>query len=214
MFSTVKKARIGLLVYSLLGIIAIGVCYITDFVNNDVITWSAYVMAAVPVLFLSILPLCFSVKHKRLLSLIILSGASLALLYLLDIVSPGKAWFGSLAFPIALQALASLWVSGLVLHFVKLNKWFLSAALLAVFGSALIFSISNRLDDFIPKGASPLINIVGIFSVAVVAAGLCVGGYIQRVLKGRRLGAQRAAGTAADSPSNRATTDLLEQPTH
>lgn len=208
MVNKVKMARIGLLVYSLLGVIAVGVCYITDFVNNDTITWSIYVMSAVSVLFLSILPLCFAFKYRRLASLAVLSGASLALLYLLDTISPGDTRSRALAFPIALQVLASLWISGLVLRFFKFSKWYLSAALLASFGSALVLSISHRLDDVIQKRTPPLINIVGIFSVVVVAAGLCVGGYMQRSFRERKQNAHSEMEIEAESPVNGVGTDL------
>ena len=148
------------------------------------------------------------------LSLGILSAASLGLLYLFDTVTPGITWFGELAFPIAVQALASIWISGIILRFVRLNKWFLSAALLAIFGTGLILAISWRLDNFIKKGAPPLINIIGIFAVAVTAAALCILGYIQITIKHRKADAQRAAEIKADSPAELKGSNIAQQPTH
>ncbi len=176
-----KKVRAALLIYVLLGVIGIGVCFIIDFVINAGVTWSLYVLYAVPFLFLGMLPLCFHFKHNKIVSLAVLSVLVIPFLYLLDTIVPTSNWFVPLALPVALRFLFGLWGCGIILKFAKVNKWFMSAFLLGIFGFFMTITTVQSVSAFTVTILSPLIMIIGLFSFTMIASTLAVIGYIRGI---------------------------------
>lgn len=184
---TNKKAHAALLIYTLLGVIAIGVCFIVDFATNEGLTWALYVLYAVPVLFLGMIPLCFHVKYNLVLSAAVLSITSIPLLFLLDSVTEKSDWFSPLGFPIAVRFLAGIWISGILLKIIPVkNKWYLSGILLFSFGTFMILSTVKIIEEHTGGELSQLISIIGVFSFAVSGAILASAGCFRKLFKGRK----------------------------
>jgi hypothetical protein len=183
---TNKKARTALLLYTLLGVMAIGVSFIVDFANNEGVTWSLYVLYAVPVLFLGMIPLCFRAKGNVVLSAAVLSIASFPLLYLLDSVSAGSDWFSPLALPVAARFVAGLWIGGVLLKILPMkNKWYLGGALLLVFGLFMSSTTLTSVEAFTGNTLSQFSRYIGVLSSVVAGIALASVGYFTRQFKGK-----------------------------
>jgi hypothetical protein len=181
-----KKARTALLIYALLGVIAIGVSMIVDFANNEGISWSLYVLYTVPLPFLGIIPLCFRVKHNRILSAAVLSITSFPLLFLLDSISGANEWFSPLALPIAIKSIAGLWIGGVLLKVIPMkNKWFLSGALLLVFGAVISLTTLASVEAHIGRTLSQFYYIIAVLSSGMAGIALASVSYFWRQFKGR-----------------------------
>jgi hypothetical protein len=188
--NTNKKARTALLIYTLLGVIAIGVCFIVNFANSEGITWSLYVLYAVPVLFLGMIPLCFRVKYNIILSAAVLSVTSFPLLYLLDGISESSNWFSSLALPIAVKFIAGLWFGSVLLKIIPMkNKWYLSGILLLMFGIFMSLTTAATLEAYYADKSLELIRIIGVPSSIMAGAALASVGHFTKQLKGKIINA-------------------------
>lgn len=184
--SASKKARAILLIYTMLGVVAIGVCFIVDFATSAGITWSLYVLYAVPVLFLGMIPLCLKVKHNLALSAAVLSIMAFPFLYLIDNITEKSDWFAPLALPIAITAIAGAWISGIMLKFTPTkNKWVLSGILLFVYGTVMILTVVTTVGNYTGNTPSQLISIIGIFSFAVAGAILGSVGFFRGMIKSK-----------------------------
>lgn len=177
-----KIAVSALLIYTLLCSIAIGVCFIVNFAHDKGITWSAFVLGSVGYAWLTALPLFLAKKHKAFFSLAILPVTTIPFLYLLDQLTPPRSWFAPLALPIAASVILGIWICAAIVRFVKVNKWYLSAALVALFGTFTSLIVTSLVSQFLGEAVSPLNNIITIFSLVMVSAFLSVIGYIQSIV--------------------------------
>ena len=170
MLNKEKLARAGVLIYSIIGLFAILISVSRDYIPDLDVTWAMYVVYGVSFLFLILLPLCFKTKYSVLISGIVLSAGTLPLLYLIDGVSMESNWFVPLARPLAVIVLGQLWVFGVLLRFVKLNKWFMLAVMALVFGALTGTAAMHYVSVYLDRILSPYISL----RIAAAAMGVAV----------------------------------------
>lgn len=178
-------AKGALLIYTLLCSIAIGVCFIINFAHDKGITWSAFVLGSVGYAWLTALPLFVAKKRKAFLSLAILPVTTIPFLYLLDTLTPGGSWFVPLALPIAICVIMCIWICATIVRYARINKWYLSAALVVLFGISTHLIVTWLVNRFIGEAsaATSLSSIITIFSLVMVAALLAIIGYMHEIAK-------------------------------
>ncbi len=186
LIKTTEKAKAALLIYTLLGVVAIGVCFITDFIANKGVTWSLYVLYTVPFLFLGMIPLCFKTKHNIMISAGILSAAVIPLLYLFDTITERSTWFYPIGLPVAVRAIISLWLCVFMLKIIRINKFYLLGILFLAFGTFISLTTTSSVSNFTGKPVPELINIICIFGIAVFSLILFIIGYILNMTKKRK----------------------------
>lgn len=180
-----RKGGAALFLLALVAAVGVGGSFVIDFVHNRGITWSLYVLYTALYVMAGAWPLCLRMKHGVVLSLATLSVMAVPFLFLVDSVAPGSRWFGPLAWPIALRAILSLWVCGLMMRYIRWNKWFLGAGLAGVFGAFLCVSVHVSVNGYIPGARSPLNLIVALFAVGILALAVAAMGYVQEMMRHR-----------------------------
>jgi len=166
------------LILTLLCIVAAGVCGIADFANHEAITWSAFVICSVMLAWAVMLPLFLSRGKRLLLSLATLSVLINPFLYFVDRSISARSWFLPIGLPVAITGIASLWIAVALFRFVKVNKWYLTAGIVAVLGFVTDNVLISCINRFAGTPLSLLVNIISIFSLAVVGLILLIIGYI------------------------------------
>ncbi len=168
-----KLLKFAFFVVSIACFIAIGVCFITDIVLNDQITWAVYPFICVPFFWLLVSTLLLAAKHRIPCFIIVFSIAVFPFLSLLEHATPVHGWYKPLGFPLAVLSAISLVVTYILLRFTKINKLYLSAFLVLYYG--VVFSTIVRIfvARFLHQGFFTIdiaINTLACIGVAVLLA--------------------------------------------
>lgn len=149
MFMENKVSKVLFVVFSVLCIVGVMAAVIADLAINKGMSWSLYVIAAVPFGWIILSPVMLAKKGKTLWFIFMLTVAIFPFMYVLDKLTPVKGWFTVLAVPVGAAVILAVWLSFLVVKFLKIRKWYLSAFLLFVWGVAANFTIQYFVRDFV-----------------------------------------------------------------
>lgn len=168
-------------IFSILCVLALAVCLICDLAINKrlSLSWSLYVLSAVPFAWLVLTPLLVCKRNRIMLALAAFSAALLPYLYLTALLT-GGGWFSPLGLPIGLIGLAAFWLTWLLIRFAKINKWFISAALVFLYGVLCNTTIIIFVNLFLRQrwfGFSEVFNLITCTALTVM---LCIIGYGKR----------------------------------
>ncbi len=166
--TTSKQHKLAFLLFSLACLIAIGVCLICDFAINKSVVWSGYPLAGVLFGWLVIFPAILAGRHRLLFYLASLTVTVFPFLFVLESFTHVKGWFIGLAAPIAVIAVISCWIMFFVYKLFKVNKWFLSAVAMFLFGIVVATSADYYVSRFLNKSIFSLDNIISFFSCAAI----------------------------------------------
>ena len=167
--------KIWLMIFTLMCIIAMGVCAIVDYAINNAITWGYIPLLSIVFGYLIIMPM-FAKKHNIVLSLSSLTITILPFLYFMEKVVPVKEWFYSLALPISVVSIVGIWISYLAWHFLKISEWYKSSILIFMWG-LIISPIINHISDGLPYISFQ--NFINVFSCLVIVIVCGMYGYIK-----------------------------------
>lgn len=124
-------AFISLTLSLLVGMFVSGLC---NYVISEKFDWSLYVFGGCIFTWIVTAPLLKLKKHSLLISAAGLSISIIPLLSLIEYLCPAKEWLLSLALPVVLISLASLWTFLLLITLAKLKPLYLVASGLIIFG--------------------------------------------------------------------------------
>lgn len=170
-----KDKKLLLMIFTLLCIIAMGVCAIVDYRINNAITWAYIPILSVIFGYLITIPM-FAKKHKLVLFLSTVTITILPFLYLMEKAVTLKDWFYPVALPICIATIIGVWISYLLCHFLKISGWYKSAFLIFMWG-AIIPPIINHISDGLPYMS--LQNFTNVFSGLVISLACVIYGYIK-----------------------------------
>ncbi|AOT72879.1 hypothetical protein [Geosporobacter ferrireducens] len=173
-----KKRTAIFLLFSLFCVVSLGASYIVDFANHDNITWSAYVFCAVPLAWVVALPLFMAKGKKHWFSLLAFSVVFLPFLYFLERAIDSSNWFLPIGLPVGTTVIFILWAASLLLKLAKINKWYLTAGIIAVGGFAFEFVAIRSVVNFLGRPLSSWVSMAAIFVVAVISLLIVIIGYI------------------------------------
>lgn len=174
MITDSKISRIALKILTAACITAAIVCIIVNFAISRSITWAAYPLIAIPFVWIVALPSLLIKKHKLLLSLAAFSALTVPFLYLLEKLTPVKEWFAVLGVPAAISSIIALWITYFLVKYAKINKWYLSAILVFIYGVVLSGVINFFVAVLLNSGFLNLSTVVNILSCIVVTVLLVI----------------------------------------
>lgn len=163
-------------IFSAACVLAVVVCLICDFALNKGLGWSLYVLSAVPFVWLAASPLLLLKKWKTAVALGLFSVALLPYLYITARLT-GHAWFSPLGLPVGITGLFAFWAAWLLLRYAKINKWYLSAALVFIFGVAVNGVVNAFVNLFLSQRLYGVSDIISLLACTAVSVLLCVIGY-------------------------------------
>lgn len=175
------KCKLAFKIFSLLCFIAIFVCFICDFAINKSLTWSRYPLISTLCAWVVISPLLLAEKHKVVSSLAFFTVIIIPFLNFLERLTPVKGWFFELGRPVALTAFAAIWVTYVLIKFVKINKWYRSAAFVFIYAVVVSSVVNYYVDIFLGRNYLNLSNIINIISSVVVTALIVIIGYYRNI---------------------------------
>lgn len=167
--------KIIFMIFTLMCIMAVGICLIVDYAINGTITWSDISVLSIIFGYLIIMP-TFTNKNKILLFLLTLTITILPFLYLMEMSIPIKEWFYSLAIPVSIIGICGIWISYFVCCFFEISEWYKAAILIFIVG-AIMSPIINHIIDGLPYYS--LQNYINVFSSLVVSLACTIYGYIK-----------------------------------
>ena len=171
--------KLCLMIFTLMCIVAMGVCVIVDYAINNAITWGTIPMLSITFGYLIIIPL-FAKKYKIELSLCALTITILPFLYFMEKFVPVKDWFYSIALSISIVSIAGIWITYTICRFFKISVWYNSAILIFMWG-AIISPIINHIADGLPYISFQ--NFTNVFSCLIVSIICIICGYIKTTKK-------------------------------
>jgi hypothetical protein len=165
-------------ILSALFIIGITTCVIVDFAVNGKLVWAGYPVVSILFAWVLTLPLVMAAKNKIAWTLLVLTVSLPPYLLAMDGLTPGAPWFAALGLPIAVCAVAVIWIDYVVLRFMKLNSWYKAAASVFLYGIVLsnavnilaerftsgliiIFTLSNVINNVATIAVVVLLMIIG-----------------------------------------------------
>jgi hypothetical protein len=169
-----KKFKLLFMIFSLVCIIAVGVCLIVDMATGAGLFWSGLVFCGVVFLWAVVSPLLLAKKRKVLCALIAASIAALLLLYFVGLNNYGIGW---LAQPVTLGGIVACWITFFVLKYLKINKWYLSAIVFALFGVVYNILIEYHISAFIERSMFSWDNMIDLLACIAITALLAIVGY-------------------------------------
>lgn len=168
------KCKLAFKVLSLFCLIAIAVCCICNVVISKGFTWAWYPLLAIPFAWAVASPPLLAKKYRIAAALAALTVLITPFLYLLERLTPVNGWFSVLGAPVAVIGIIAVWITYFLVRFVKINRWYLSAALVFLYG-VVVSSVANYLADaFLGNNFLSLHNIVNILSCTAITALLCI----------------------------------------
>ncbi len=173
-----KRRTAIFLLFSLFCVVSLGASYIVDFANHDSITWSAYVFCAVPLVWVVALPLFMVKGKKHWFSLSAFSVVFLPFLYFLERAIDSSNWFLPIGLPVGATIILILWAASLLLKLVKVNKWYLTAGIIAAGGFVFEFVAIRSVVNFLGHPISAWVSMAAIFVFAVISLLIVIIGYI------------------------------------
>ena len=171
--------KVCFIIFTVLCIIAIGVCIIVDFALNKQITWAAYPILSVIVGWLILFPLIY---RKYTISLCLLFVTVIPFLYFLNKITPEPDWFYGMGVPISIVGIVMVLVTYLLFRFAKINIWYKLA--ITVFLAGIVSAIIDYIvDDFLRTNTSLIITIINFLSCLLIAVLLWITGYLKNKAK-------------------------------
>lgn len=164
------------MLFSMMCVIAVGVCVIVDVALNNNITWAWYPIISVVCGWLIATPGFFK---KYALSLLTATMAVNPFLYLLNLITPVKDWYFKLGLPAALTGIAFAWIIYLMIRFLKINIWYKAAISVFLGGVAVSPVIDYFVNRFLQQEMSLLSLVTNIFSCVVTSAAFFIAGHIK-----------------------------------
>lgn len=164
-------------IFSALCLIAVGVSLICDLVISRGLTWSLYVLISVPFVWLLATPPLI-LKKQRILSTMAVFTAALPLyLLLMEKLTPIRGWFVPMALPITIASLAAMWATWLLIRYVKINRWYMSAVLVFIYGVIIFAIVQVVVNGYVGQRLLGLSDYIVLLACSVITALLCVIGY-------------------------------------
>lgn len=172
-----KYLKLAFFASTVLYVIAVCVCFICDLAINKGVTWSAYPFGGAVFAWLITSSLLLAKKNRMFYALIALTVATIPLLCFLEWIMPVKGWFTPLALPLAVAGIAALWLTYLLLKYLKINRWYLFATIFFIYGVVLELFIEYRLAQFLDESFFSFGMIVNFVTSVVITALLGIIGY-------------------------------------
>jgi hypothetical protein len=130
-----NNRKIWALVFSLLCMMAVGICAIVNIAAENAFTWAIYPAISVFFGWLVLLPIIAKPNgfFQGLVMFTVLAGP-----FMMSVagVSDNYSWLMSTGLPITAVGLAALWASYSLVRFAKTNSWNKAALVVLTFGSA------------------------------------------------------------------------------
>jgi membrane protein YdbS with pleckstrin-like domain len=156
-------------------------CLIINYSVNHSINWSLYPIGALIVIWATIIPFLIMKKNKALGLFAGLTITLLPFLFLIQNLASVKGWVIPLALPVAGLSLLAFGVSLIAFTYFKLNKFYLAALTVFLFGVIVNFGVGVIVNRFLNKNDTNDIYRVSTMSVSVILSLiLIVAGYIKR----------------------------------
>jgi len=172
-----KDTKLWLMIFSLLCVIAIGVCVIVNVALENAFTWAVYPTIAVTLGWLIMLPF-FLQKKGFLWGLVSITVMAVPFLFIIEKFSGGD-WFMSLGLPVAIVGAVTLWISYAIIRFVKRSVWYKVAIIVL-----LVAWVDQIIDLIVCNFTRTEQSIVGIvatvFACVIAAFVFAIVGYARR----------------------------------
>ena len=164
------------MLFTLLCIIAVGVCVIVDCAINKGVTWAVYPIISVAFGWILSAPFFFG---RYMMPLLFATALTLPYLYLLNKNTPDPDWFTGIGLPAAVIGVVFVWVVYLICRFTKLNIWYKIAVPLFLGGVIVSPAIDHFVNRFLNEEMSFISLFTNIFSCVVASVVLGIVGYIR-----------------------------------
>lgn len=178
-----KKGNIIIAIIFIISVLSSCICLLCNYLIDNKLNWSLYVVGAFIVLWSVILPVF---KLKRFRAVVSLGGFTVTLilyLFLIQYLVAVKGWVIPLAIPIVILSNLTLGISLFIGFYNKINKFYRAAIIVLLFGVAYEIGVQKIIEGFIGKsGANEISMIITVVSSIVIAAILTVFGYINKKL--------------------------------
>jgi hypothetical protein len=109
------------MIFTVMCIIAMGVCAIVDIAINRTVTWTYIPVLSIAFGYAIIMPM-FAKTHKIELTLCALTITILPFLYFMEKIVWAKDWFHEIALPISVVSVSGMWISYLICRFFKTSQ--------------------------------------------------------------------------------------------
>jgi transcriptional regulator with XRE-family HTH domain len=157
--------------FSIICIIAIGVCIFVNLALNNLISWAMYPIVSVSFVWIVSIPVFF---HKYIFSLCTATVLVFPLLYFIDSITPVRSWFIPLGVPSAIIGLTIVWLSYLLFRFVKIDLYYRLAISPCTTGIIATLLINGYVDKFTNTTSSYLNTVINVFSYSLTTISFCL----------------------------------------
>jgi transcriptional regulator with XRE-family HTH domain len=178
-YKTSRINGIALTILSFTFLLAIFVCMLCNFVISRTFDWSLYPLGGEVVAWLIIFPFFALKRHRFVVSLAGLTISILPLLMLIEHLCPVKNWVFTMALPIVIISLISLWIIVLLFVYTRIKRFYLVSFVLILFGVFVNFSINKIVSSYISVPVNNISVPINAISFAFIAAVVLIIGSIK-----------------------------------
>ena len=164
-------------IISIVFLISAFVCLLCNFAISGLFDWSLYPTGALLLVWLTIIPLFFTGKHRGYISLFVMTLALIPYLFLVEYLCPVKGWVIPMAMPIIGISLIGLFIASRLFLSTKINKYYVVAINCILFGVIANISINNIVYNFVKEKQSYTPLVIIVISFAFISFLLFIIGY-------------------------------------
>ena len=183
--SKFNTSGIMITLISMIFILAGFICLLCNFVINRTFNWSLYPVGAMLLVWLTVAPWFLLTKHRLVLSFAAFTISLIPYLFLIERLSPAKGWIVPFALPIIGLTLPGLLIVVLLFSYSKINRIFLGALTVLIFGVFVNLGINAFVQNYLHQQNQPNISVpITSISFAMLSIVLAVVGIVRRRRKG------------------------------
>lgn len=164
--TSIKIRRIAIMTTAIISILSVFVCFLCNYLVNNIISWSLYVAGALIVAWSAAIPI---IKINKLKEFIALSGFTITLigyLFLIEYLSPAKGWVIPLALPITILSAVALGIILFMFIYTRIHRIYCIAISIFIFGVIVNICIGKIVNLFLGKAG---LNNVSTFATALAS---------------------------------------------
>lgn len=157
------------------------VCLLCNFAISGLFDWSLYPLGGLLLVWITIIPLFFSKKHRAFLSTATIIAGLIPYLFLIEYLCPVKGWVLPMALPILGVALISFFIVICIFLYTRISRYYavaISCLLVGVIANIVINSIVYKYIEI--KGINISVEITAL-SFAFIAFLLFIVGFFKRM---------------------------------
>lgn len=181
-YKTSRIKRIALTSMTLTFLLAIFVCMLCNYVISRTFDWSLYVVGGQIVVWLLVFPFLAMKHHRCVTALLGLTITTMPFLLLVEHLCPIKDWAFSLALPIVIISLVSLWITVILFVYTRFNRFYLISLVLFVYG-IIVNPITNGIISRYLGKSNVLSTMINALSLVFAAIVLAIIGYSRKKAK-------------------------------